>query len=163
MKKSVLTLLMLVSTVMAFSGGFPDKIGIVNDYEAVLTDSQEKSLTKIIDKNQTKLKVKMLVVTTKSFKPATTFKNYVLGLFEHWGYSPEQTTNGVLILMSYNKKELKIIPGKSIKHILTEKKMLSIVNDVMKPKFLKEKHFAGVKKGIKSIYKTIKTYQSAQS
>ena len=160
MKKIIFTLLLLISTQLSFAGGFPDKIGIVNDYEGVLTPKQEKTLIKIISKYQTKTNVKMLVVSTKDFKPATSIKKYVLGLFEHWKYSPNQTKNGVLVLFSFNKKELKIIPGHDIKSILTEKKLLSIVQNVMEPKFLKEKHFAGLKKGIKAIYKTIKAYQA---
>lgn len=159
MKNLIFTLL-LISSQLSFATGFPDKIGIVNDYEGVLTPKQEKTITKFINKYQVKTSVNMLVVSTKDFKPATSIKKYILGLFEHWKYSPNQTKNGVLILFSFNKKELKIIPGHDIKSILTEKKLLSIVQNVMEPKFLKEKHFAGLKKGIKTIYKTINTYQT---
>jgi uncharacterized membrane protein YgcG len=160
MKKLVLSLLIVIGTTLSFAGNFPDKIGVVNDYEGVLSPKQEKTLTKFISKYQTKTDVKMIVVSTKNFKPAATIKQYIYGLFEHWGYSPNQTKKGVLVLFSYNKKELKIIPGHDIKSILTEKKLLNIVNNVMTPKFLKEKHFAGLKKGIKAIYKTIKAYQA---
>lgn len=158
--KNIFLAFLVVSTSLLHAGEFPDKIGIVNDYENVLTPKQEKSLIKIITKYQSKTNVKMLVVSTKNFKPATSIKKYVFGLFEHWGYSPKKTKKGVLVLFSFHKKELKIIPGHDIKSILTEKKILSIVKDIMEPKFLNEKYFPGLKKGIKSVYKTITTYQA---
>jgi uncharacterized protein len=158
--KKFIVILLLLSTQLSFATGFPDQIGIVNDYEGVLTPKQEKTLTKFISKYQIKTNVKMLVVSTKDFKPATSIKKYVLGLFEHWKYTPNQTKNGVLIVFSYSKKELQIIPGHDIKSILTERKLLSIIQNVMEPKFLKEKYFSGLKKGIKAIYKTIKAYQA---
>jgi len=160
MKNLVLSVMFIIGTTAIFANGFPNKIGIVNDYEGVLTPKQEKTLTKFITKYQAKTNIKMLVVSTKDFTPAKTIKQYVLGLFEHWGYKPSQTKNGVLVLFSLSKKELKIIPGHDIKSILTEKKILSIVQDIMEPKFLQEKYFPGLKKGIKAIYKTIKAYQA---
>jgi uncharacterized protein len=158
--KNLFLALLLLGTQWSFSANFPDKIGVVNDYEGVLKTSQEKTLNRIITKYQKKTGVEMIVVSTKSFKPASSIKQYVLGLFKHWGYTPKQTKNGVLILFSFHLKELKIIPGYDIKSILTEKKILSIINEVMKPKFLKEKYFPGLKKGIKAIYKTIETYKA---
>ncbi|HIP36897.1 MAG TPA: TPM domain-containing protein [Crocinitomix sp.] len=158
MKNIVLSLVLVLSSTGLFANGFPNKIGIINDYEGVLSVKQEKTLTRIIEKYQAKTDVKMLVVSTKNFKPAPNYKKYIIGLFTQWKYTLKQTKKGVLVLFSFNKKVLKIVPGQDVKSILTEKKLLYIIENTMNPKFLKEKHFAGLKKGIKAIYKTIKTY-----
>ena len=160
MKNLILSIVLLISSTVTFAGGFPDKIGVVNDYEGVLTSKQEKTLTKFITKNQTKTNIEMIVVSTKDFKPAPTIKKFVVGLLTHWGYTLNTTKKSVLVLFSLNKKGLKIIPSDDIVSILTEKKLLDIVKNVMEPKFLKEKYFSGLKKGIKTIYKTIKNYQA---
>ena len=79
--------------------------------------------------------------------------------FEHWKLSENKSKNGVLILVSLNKKELKIIPGARMKTIFTQKKIRDIVENVMSPKFLLQKHFMGLKKGLKTMIKTIKNYR----
>lgn len=153
-----ITLLLSIST---YAGEFPDYKGVVNDFEEVLTDKQEKTLTKIIEKNELKNKVKIILVSTDSYAPAKDFRTYIFGLFGHWKMTAENGKNGVLVLVSKNKKELKIIPGKNIKVIFGDREIKDVVENVMTPKFLLGKHFAGLKKGIKSMVKTIKNYNKA--
>jgi uncharacterized protein len=158
MKYLVLLISTLVfSTVKATE--FPNYKGVVNDYENVFNDKQEKVLNKVITKNELKTGTKFVVVSTKNYTPAKDFRTYILGLFQHWKMSSGNSKNGVLILVSLNQKDLKIIPGSNMKTIFTEKKIGQIVNDVMTPKFLLEKHFSGLKKGLKKMIKTVKNYQ----
>lgn len=155
---SIAFALTLLLSISSYAGEFPDYRGVVNDFEEVLTDKEEKSLTKIIEKNETANKVKIIVVLSENFAPAKNYKKYVFGLFEHWKMNAKDTKNGILVLISLNKKELKIIPGSEMMVIFDDRKIRNVVENIMTPKFLKEKHFSGLKKGIKSMIKTIKNY-----
>lgn len=159
MKKSIfaLSVFLFLATTL-FAGDFPDYRGVVNDFEDVLTDKQESGLTKIIEKNEIKNNVKIILVSTKNYTPAKDFRTYVFGLFGHWKMNAESGKNGMLVLVSKNQKDLKIIPGKNVKVIFGDREIKDVVENVMTPKFLAGKHFAGLKKGIKSMVKTIKNF-----
>lgn len=158
--KNLILLLIYIAPLSSISQVFPDYMGVVNDFENVLSTKQEKSITKLITKTEAKTKSRILVVSTKNFAPAKDYRSYILGLFNHWKLNEAKTANWVLVLFSYNKKELKIIPGKDIKLMLTETKIRTIVEDVMTPKFLIEKHYVGLKKGLKALSKTIKSFKT---
>ncbi len=145
---------------LAFSQQYPDYIGKINDYEEVLDEKQEKALMKIINKTEVKSGSKILIVSTKDFKPAGGYKDYVVGLFTHWKWKEKDTRDGVLVIFSYNKRILKIIPGKSVEHILNESRLQDLVENIMTPKILKEKDFNGLKKGIKKISSYLIKYKN---
>jgi uncharacterized protein len=146
----------IISTINAQT--FQDYQGAVNDYENVFSEKQKKVLNKLISKNEIKTESRFIIVSTKKYTPDNNFRTYILGLFQHWKLSSRQSKNGVLILVSLNKKDLKIIPGAKMKTIFTEKLIRHIVENVMTPKFLLQKHFVGLKKGLKSMIKTMKSY-----
>ena len=156
--KALILIFNLLLFANVYAAEFPNYQGIVNDYENVFSAKQEKTLTKLISKNEVKTGSKFIVVSTKNYKPGNNFRSYILGLFEHWKLSEPQTKNGVLILVSLGQKDLKIIPGNNMKTIFTEKKIRHIVENIMSPKFLLKKHFSGLKKGLKSMIKTVKNY-----
>jgi uncharacterized protein len=158
--KNLILILICVSSINSFSETFPDYRGVVNDFENVLSPKQEKSITKMITKTETKTKSRILVVSTKNFAPAKDYRSYILGLFNHWKLNESKTANWVLVLFSFDKKELKIIPGKDLKLTLTESKIRTIVQEVMTPKFILEKHYVGLKKGLKALSKTIKSFKT---
>ena len=160
MKKLTLTFaITLVLSMSTYASDFPDYKGVVNDFEEVLTEKEENSLTKIIEKNEAKNNVKIILVSTKNYTPAKDFRTYIFGLFEHWKMNAESGKNGILVLVSKNKKDLKIIPGKNVKVIFGDREIKDLVENVMTPKFLLGKHFVGLKKGIKSMVKTIKNFK----
>lgn len=159
--KQIVTLLTVFFTLSAYSASFPDYRGLVNDFEDILTDKQEKSLTKLLTKNEDANQVKIILVSTATFNPAPGYRKYILGLFEHWKMNAKNTTKGILVLVSKKQKTLKIIPGTEMKVIFSEAKIKNVIEDVMAPKILKEKHFSAIKKGLKSMVKTIKTYYKA--
>jgi len=160
--KHITILFALFFSISAFCGSFPDYRGLVNDFEDVLTDKQEKSLTKLLTKTETTQKVKIILVSTSSFAPAPTYQKYILGLFEYWKMNVNNTKKGILVLVSKKQKTLKIIPGTEMRVIFNEAKIKRVLEDVMTPKIVKEKHFAALKKGLKSIVKTIKAYNKAK-
>ena len=160
--KYLIILLSILFTFTAQSANFPDYLGLVNDYENVLSDKQEKSLTKLLEKNETAHQVKIILVSTKTFAPADNYRKYILGLFEHWKMNSSNTKKGILVLVSKNKQTLKIIPGTEMNVIFSEAKVREVVENVMSPKFLKEKYFSGLKKGLKSMVNTIKAYNKAK-
>jgi len=160
--KHITILLVLFFTFSAYCGSFPDYRGLVNDFEDVLTEKQEKSLSKLLTKTETNQKVKIILVSTQSFAPAKTYQKYILGLFEYWKMNVSNTKKGILILVSKKQKTLKIIPGTEMRVIFNEAKIKSVLENVMVPKIVKEKHFTALKKGIKSLVKTIKAYNKVK-
>jgi len=151
LKHILITTVFLTVVNIAKAQQYPDYIGQINDYEEVLDDKQEKALMKIINKTEVKSGSKILIVSTKDFKPAGGYKDYVIGLFTHWKWKEKDTRDGVLVIFSYNKRVLKIIPGKSVEHILNETRLNDIAENVITPKIINEKDFNGLKKGIKKI------------
>lgn len=132
---------------------FPTPTGFVNDYENILTTTQEKRLTKIIEAFEKKTSNEICIVSVSTILPYTNFAQYTTNLANAWGVGKKDKNNGLLIVLSKKAREVRIGTGLGTERILTDKICTTIVDKTMIPEFKKGNYFKGIKAGVKDIIK----------
>jgi len=135
-------------------GGYsklPDRVGYVNDFEGILSVEQISDLNNIITENEKKTTDEIIIVTTKSFDPYTTFKDYALELSKYWGIGKKDKNNGVLIVLSKQLNQTSILIGNGLVEKLSSEKAHIILESKIIPEFKNDNYYGGIKNGVLEI------------
>lgn len=130
---------------------FPEPVGLVNDFEHILTEQQIKELTALIKEHELLTTDQISVVTLTSITPYENIADYSLHLANYWGVGREGKDNGVLIALGRELREIRIQNGFGIEERLTDSETQKIIDELMIPEFKKDNYYEGLKKGIEAI------------
>lgn len=135
---------------------FPKAIGYVNDFENILSESQEKELTKLIQKHESETTDQIVIVTLKGHEPYDNLYDYSLDLANYWGIGQKDLNNGVLIAVGKDIKQVQIQSGSGILDRLNESETQLIIDDTMIPEFRNNDFFLGLQKGVEALIVELK-------
>ncbi|MEO4006663.1 TPM domain-containing protein [Flavobacterium sp. CAU 1735] len=128
---------------------FPEIHDFVNDYDDILSLSQEvilKAYAKEIEKQNN---IGIVIVTVPSISPYTDIYDYSLDL-------AKQTTFGcIVIVVCKNMRALQIQNCDAIVSKLTDEETKSIIDHHVIPEFKKGNYFIGLENGIREIKKEL--------
>lgn len=130
----------------------PDQTGLVNDFEEILTDVEEDTLTNIIAHHLKLTTDQMIIITVKDLpKPYTSLYQYTLDLANYW--SKNDTLNGfkTIIAISANLRSVRIQLNRKLEPHIDNKEIKEIIDDRMIPYFLKEQYYEGIRQGTLSM------------
>lgn len=130
----------------------PHQTGIVNDFEDVLTDTEEDTLTNIIAHHHELTNDHIIIVTVKDLpKPYTSLYQYTLDLANYW--SDNDTVRGyiTLIAVSVNLRSVRIQVNRELQVHIDNKEIKEIIDEHMVPNFLKEQYYDGIRLGTRSM------------
>lgn len=130
---------------------FPSEIGNVNDFEQIFDKNQIQELENIISDYEKKTSREIAIFTVKSIEPYDNMKDYAQDLSNRWGLGKEAKNNGLTIIFSSQRKEVRISTGPAAKKILTDAMCKEIIDNVMIPKFKQGAYYAGLKNGVQEI------------
>jgi uncharacterized protein len=119
----------------------PESVGYVNDFEKLFTDEQISMYTQIIVDYEKKTGNEIGIVTTDNFTPYANINEYGKELMNFWGVGKKGEDNGLLIIISKNKREVRIGLGLGTEKEFTSVAAQEIINKVMVPS-LSEGDFA---------------------
>ncbi len=134
---------------------FPMARGYINDYEDVLSDTEESKLTKIITKHNSKTGNEIAVVSIQSITPYSSLYQYSLDLAKCWGVGLQQKNNGIVIVVSNKLRSVQIQTGKGLEGKLTNAEAKTIVDSIMIPSFKSKGYYDGLNNGLKEIIKEL--------
>src|SRR3989344_1120497 len=77
---------------------FPKPVGYVNDFENILSETEEKELTDIIITNERQTTNQIAIVTIKDYNPYSSLIDYSIGLANYWGVGQKNKNNGIVIV-----------------------------------------------------------------
>lgn len=135
---------------------FPKHYGYVNDFEEILNEAEEKSLTKILSGHEKQTTNQIAIATLPDMENYTDFEKYCLDLSNHWAVGQKDKNNGVLICVSKNLRQIQIRNGLGIETILTNEETRHIIDENMIPSFKKGDYFTGLKNGVEEIINELK-------
>ena len=138
-------------SILTESKDFPMPVGYVNDFEDILTDAQEKQLTKIIKRHEKATTDQIAVLTIRSIETNKDLKDYTLNVANYWGVGQKNKDNGTMIALGKNLREIRIQNGSGIINRLSDAETKQIIDKIMIPEFKKDNYFQGLKKGIEAI------------
>lgn len=134
----------------------PQPVGYVNDFENMLTQEQENELTKIIKRHEDLTTDQIVIVTVASYAPYESLFDYSLDLGNSWGIGVKDKSNGVLIVLGKQLREVRILNGYGVEGRLTDAETKKIIDETMIPEFKSDKYFQGLAKGLRAIIRELK-------
>lgn len=130
--------------------GLPKYKAPVVDEAGILSDGQEKGLTKLIDelKENTGVEVAILTVATLDSEP---IGKYTERLFKKWTPGSKDRQDGILIVVAREEKIVRIETGLGLQRIIRRQNTEWIVNYEISPEFKEGRYYQGLEKAVNTL------------
>jgi uncharacterized protein len=135
---------------------FSNPVGLVNDFENIFSERQERILTKKLKKHEKETTDQIVVVTLSNIEPYENINDYSIDLANHWGIGQKEKNNGILIALGKNLRQIRIQNGIGIENRLTDAETKRIIDEIIIPAFKRDNYFGGLQQGIDAIIKELK-------
>lgn len=154
-----------VSPVRA-QNGYPARADLyVNDFASLLTADHTASLRSLLSELKADNGVEMVVVTVNSIHDYATsdasIEAFATNLFNTWGLGDAQKNDGVLILVAWKDREVRIEVGAGYGRSL-DADMQTIIDEQVIPAFRNENYSQGIYDGTRAVSRRL-TARSDQS
>ncbi|WP_435579923.1 TPM domain-containing protein [Gilvibacter sp.] len=157
----VFALVLLISTPLFAQFQIPDtpskdkmRTQRVYDYADVLTEYQEKELSRRLIGYADTTSTQIVIATISSLKGDDIS---LLGARwgTAWGVGQDQEDNGIFILLSDGDREIDISTGYGIEYRMTDLETKAIIDKVIIPEFKKGSYYKGLDAGVSAIFQAI--------
>ena len=146
MKKIVFVLSFLLLSCFSYSQTIPESKGYVSDYENIFTPEQNVELTKLLTDYEKETSIEIVVLTVKDFE--SDIADFSQKTAEKWGIGKKDIDNGLLIVISKNKKVLRSETGYGLEGYLPDGWLKlagdSVVNKYITDSIKKDQYYAAV-------------------
>jgi len=119
----------------------------VIDQVGILDSLQTEKLNRLYIDHERKTTNQIVLLTADSFYPDSTIEDYALHRFNQLGIGQKKINNGVLIVFSAKKRQVRIATGLGTEKVLTNTIAAKIIDSIMLPQFKQQKYFEGLWKG----------------
>lgn len=151
MKKFLSALFALaICCVSTFAGGIPELTSPVMDTAGIMSESRRKELEEYllqIDQNSTA----QIVVYTVPTLGGESLEEYAIKAARYWQLGESEDNKGVLLLVAYKERKIRIETGYGAEGDLTDAKCGMIIRNIIAPEFQKENYSGGIILGAKAI------------
>jgi uncharacterized protein len=131
-------------------------VGYVNDFEHILDSTQIKFIAAQLSGFEAKTTNEIGLVTISDFYVyGDNIKVFSEDLFNNWGLGKKDKNNGVLIVVSVNKRMVRITTGLGVTDKLTDALGDHIINDIMIPEFKQNNYGKGITNAVNEIIKIL--------
>lgn len=134
---------------------FPTHIGLINDFDNILSTTQEAKLLELIQQHEQETTNQIVIATLTSIQDYEGLEAYSLDLANAWKIGQEED-NGVLIAIYMKERRIWIHNGVGVMDKLTDSETLDIIIKTIVPEFKKDHYYVGLYKGIENIIAELK-------
>ncbi|MFN8252384.1 MAG: TPM domain-containing protein [Ferruginibacter sp.] len=92
-----------------------------------------------------------IAIVTISSTGGVSIEQYAARVFEKWGIGKKAKNNGVLLLVAYKDRKVRIATGKGIENILTDSACKMIIDEVLVPHFKTKDFYEGIDAAVDEI------------
>jgi uncharacterized membrane protein YgcG len=135
----------------------PEPAKFVNDYANALyrantgdKENLENKLKKYADSTSTQV-----VIVIINYLEGVSVEDYAQKLAETWGIGQKSNNNGILILIAYYDKKVRIHTGYGIEAIITDLTARQIIDNQLVPNFKAENYYQGLEEATEVIFKLL--------
>lgn len=144
-------LIFILSVNLAMAQDFPAKPNrLVNDYTGTLNSQQVQSLEQKLVAFDDSTSTQISVVLIKSLGPYDV-ADYGVRLAQQWGIGGKENNNGILLLASIGDRKVTIQTGYGVEGSVPDAIAFRIINDDIKPAFVRQDYFGGLDKATNSL------------
>ncbi len=134
---------------------FPEPVGWINDFENDLDSTSKELISRLIFDHLGKTTNQIAIVTIQSYSPYDNLAEYASDLANEWGVGQKGKNNGLTIVMSKEKREVRIATGLGLESILTDAICKQIIDEKMIPQFKVGKFSDGLLDGLKEMIRIL--------
>ena len=150
----VLLTLFFVPISFAQGVSYPSASGYVVDQSGIIdSDAQNRLQAWILELKQ-KTSAEVAVVTVDSTQPLS-IEEYAVNLFQRFGIGQKGKDNGVLLLVAYKDRDMRIEVGYGLEGAITDAYSRRIINSIITPEFKEGNFSGGIEKGTAAIVSLI--------
>jgi hypothetical protein len=131
-------------------GIFPVRANRVVDLEGKFTKEQIDSLKNLSFRLGNEKNVYLFIVTIDDYYPDKSIEEFAKKKRDYWGMGHNAENGGVLVALSFSKKEVMISTSEVAMKYLTDGECSDVI-DIMTPEFRNGKYFEGVVNGLNGI------------
>lgn len=137
-------------------GIIPAPKGWINDFENILTPTEEQVLDSLISDFEKKTTIEIALITMdSSMVTADNFDNFSLEIAREWGVGKSGKNNGVLIAISRQYSRMRIQNARGIVALISDLETKNIIRDDFIPYFKKDNYFQGMYLGISELIRVL--------
>lgn len=130
--------------------------GWVNDFEDIFTDTEEKELALKIERINQQKTAQIVLVTIEDYHPVESISLYAFYIGRCWRIGETETKNGIVILVSRNRKKIWISNGYGIERKMSDVETKEIIDQYIIPSFKGGQYYKGSIDAINAIEKKLK-------
>lgn len=120
----------------------------------ILTQPQRQALNTLLAEEEKSSSNQVVIVTVPS-TGGIPIADYGYQLGRKWGIGQKEHNNGVLLIIAYNDKKMRIEVGYGLEGALPDATAYSIINHEIKPQFKAGRFYQGISDGTKAIIAAI--------
>ena len=125
------------------------------DQTGTLTSEQLKLLADQIATSRKEKDYQIGVLVISTLGNSDYLEGFSLKVARAWGIGEKDKSNGVLLLVALDDREIRIEVGRGLEGDLTDVKTNRIIRNVIAPRFKEGKYYEGIRDGVNSIQLTI--------
>jgi len=133
--------------------------GWVSDFEKLFTPGEIRTLDSLISQHNKDYSNEIAIVTlnldSTVVRTLDDFKLFSITLFRAWGVGEKNKNNGVGVLISSNRRMVRIAVGYGLENKLTDAEAKRIIDEMMLPNFKTGDYFTGISISLGAIFKEI--------
>jgi uncharacterized protein len=134
----------------------PKPTALINDFEHIFTEQQEKSLDSLVRAYEKKTTTEISIVSIpESATEKERFNELVLFMLNTWGVGKKDKNNGILIGISKGYRLIRISNGFGIEAHMTDEQTKHIIDEAFIPNFKHEAFYTGCFLGVEEIIKVL--------
>ena len=151
MKKIVLISIILVFAVNILSSlDVPKLKGRINDNAGIINSGDERKLEALLRDVEAKTSSQVALLTISSLQ-GENLEDYSMRVAQAWQLGQKEFDNGVLLLVAFNEKKIRIEVGYGLESIITDAKSGFIIRNYIVPGFKKGDFAGGITNGLLAI------------
>jgi len=141
----------LVFLILSCSPVKPQLSGYIFDHEDVLTTEQESYLDSLFRSHEEKTTNQIILVSTPDYDGHVSLMQYAVDFGNKMGIGLKEKDNGVVIMYSNAKREVRISTGYGTEEVLKDEIAKRIIDEIMIPEFRNGDTYSGLKLGSEAI------------
>lgn len=134
----------------------PAYVGRVNDFEQLFSELHVNRFTTELAFIEQEYDVQMAIVSVPDFGSYALLENYAVALFNYWGIGEKSKNNGLLLILSKAKREVRISTGFGLEKRLTDTECAFIIRDAMLPLLKQGNYYGAVEQALSAIERELK-------
>jgi len=128
--------------------GFPNQVGLVNDYGGLLTEFQRNELSEILNDYEENTSRQIAIVIVDTISPYRDIQEYAVDLGNSWGVGTLEKDNGLVIVLCKPCRQIGIATGLGTQHILTDEICNDVIINTILPEIRNDNFNVAIKKGV---------------